>query len=296
MFLPEVYKDRIGHEFRHGSDKNCLSIAGRFWMRRSARYLAWTGVWCCLGLAWTTTGCRAARQAAANAATADQTTVDQTTADQAPELSGTVHQDGGVLVFRPCHTRTQVPIAATGDHAALRAADAQWRRSPDERLLVVVRGRIAVPADSVAVEVSETPHLIVERFLGVWPGETCGRPDAVAQLENMYWKLTRLEDRPVRLREGGREAHLVLHTIGRRLAGTSGCNQLSGVYELAGERLAFDAIATTKMMCPDLQEQEQALLAALARVAAWRITGQHLELLDRDGVPLLRLEERALTQ
>lgn len=292
MFLPELYKDRIGGEFRHGSDKNCLCIPGRFWMRRSARYLAWTFVWCCLGLAWTTTGCRAPGATA----TAGAATADQTTADQAPELSGTVHQEGGVLVFRPCHTRTQVPIAATGDHAALRAADAQWRRSPDERLLVAVRGRIAVPADSVAVEASETPHLIVERFLGVWPGETCGRPDAVAQLENMYWKLTRLEDRPVRLREGGREAHLVLHTTGRRLAGTSGCNQLAGVYELAGERLAFGAIATTKMMCPDLQEQEQALLAALARVAAWRITGQHLELLDRDGVPLLRLEERALTQ
>ncbi|MDY0108394.1 MAG: META domain-containing protein [Candidatus Krumholzibacteria bacterium] len=261
-------------------------------MRRSAQYLAWTGVWCCLGLAWMTPGCGTPGATA----TAGAAMADQAPADQAPELSGTIHQDGGVLVFRPCHTRTQVPIAATGDHAALRAADAQWRRFPGDRLLVAVRGRIAVAAEAAAAEERETPHLIVERFLGAWPGETCGRPDAVAQLENMYWKLTRLEGQPVRLREGGREAHLVLHTIGRRLAGTSGCNDLSGVYELAGERLAFGAIATTKMMCPDLQEQEQALLAALTRVAAWRITGQHLELLDRDGVPLLRLEERALTQ
>ena len=34
--------------------------------------------------------------------------------------------------------------------------------------------------------------MLVERFVGVWPGETCERAEATASLTNTYWKILRL--------------------------------------------------------------------------------------------------------
>lgn len=200
----------------------------------------------------------------------------------------------GAAQFTPCHTRTRVPVAPDGDFAALAAAYAQWRTSADAPLLITIDGRIAVPPGAGLAD--QTPALIVERFTGIWPGETCGNPGATAQLENMYWKLTRLQGRPVQVRADRREPHLVLHAPDRRLAGAGGCNTLQGSYRLDGERFACGQITTTRLACPDpqAQAQEQLFLAALARAAAWRIRGQHLELLDLSGTILLRFEERPL--
>mgnify|MGYP007098394854 CR=1 FL=1 len=41
--------------------------------------------------------------------------------------------------------------------------------------------------------------VVVERYGGLWPGETCDDPGATETLEDTYWKLTRLPDEPVRL-------------------------------------------------------------------------------------------------
>ena len=202
----------------------------------------------------------------------------------------------GQARFTACHTRTMVPVAKSGGWAALKNAYQDWRTAPGEQLLITATGRIAVPeAAEEDAGALETPHLIIDEFTGIWPGETCGRPGATSQLENMYWRLTRLEGKPVRVRQEGREPHLVFHTEERRLAGSTGCNRLDGSYELDGQGLGIGSVATTKMLCPDLQDQERAMLSALARVAAWRLEGQHLELLDAEGAVLLRLEERALT-
>ena len=216
-------------------------------------------------------------------------------ADQPQSLTGLFSLEDGVTMFTPCHTRTRVPVADLGDYPALAAAYERWRTRPGEQLLVTVTGRIAVPPSGTG-QAGETPALIIESFTGIWPGETCGRPGAVAALQDMYWKLTRLEGQPVAVLEHQREPHLVFHTEGRRLAGSGGCNRLQGSYELDGDRLVLGRIGTTKMMCPEAIQQEQAFLAALERVAAHRLAGQHLELLDKEGAVLLRFEERALTQ
>jgi heat shock protein HslJ len=75
-----------------------------------------------------------------------------------------------------------------------------------------------------------------------------------------------------------------------RLAGRAGCNQLGGAYTLDGSKLSFKPnLASTMMACPEpLMKQEQAVGAALVRVAAWRRDGEQLELLDAAGRPQLR--------
>lgn len=63
-----------------------------------------------------------------------------------------------------------------------------------------------------------------------------------------------------------------------RIAGRAGCNQYTGAAGLtaltpAHGTLTPGAIASTRMLCPDpAMEVETAVLAALGRATAWRIT------------------------
>jgi copper homeostasis protein (lipoprotein) len=137
------------------------------------------------------------------------------------------------------------------------------------------------------------PTLLPEKFIGVWPGETCGARFATADLLNTYWKLTRLGVASASRFENQREAHIVLHG-GNRLAGSDGCNQMVGNYRLQGDTITFSQTASARMSCPQGMEQAQRFRTALSRVARYRIVGQHLEFLDGEGAMLARFEAVAL--
>lgn len=141
---------------------------------------------------------------------------------------------------------------------------------------------------------SKAEALVVERYIGIWPGETCGAPFATAPLQETHWKLTRLEDKPVILAEKQRETSLVLRTQQRRVTGFGGCNNLTGSYTLNGGELTFGKIAATRMACLQGMDTEGELFKALERVRAWKILGQHLELYDAGGNLVARFEARAV--
>jgi len=75
-----------------------------------------------------------------------------------------------------------------------------------------------------------------------------------------------------------------------RVAGSAGCNRIGGGYTLDGDKLSFQAnMLSTMMACPEpLMAQDQAVGAALVKVAGWRLAGEMLELVDSAGAPLLR--------
>jgi len=109
-------------------------------------------------------------------------------------------------------------------------------------------------------------------------------------LENTYWKLTDLGGAPVSGTQT--EPHLVLDPTTRRVTGSAGCNQLSGGYQLVGDRLRLSQTVSTMMACMKGMETEKAFLKALGQVSGWRISGQQLELLDSSGKVLARFEGR----
>jgi uncharacterized lipoprotein YbaY/heat shock protein HslJ len=195
-------------------------------------------------------------------------------------------------VFRECGGAGRWPLAREGDYVALERAVLATRPRPPHGLLATFAGRVVSRARPGA----EAPGqmVVVDRFLGVWPGETCGNPGAVASLQDTYWKLTRLRGQPVRVLPGRREPHLVLHAARGRLAGSGGCNRLGGRYTLRADTLRFEDVTTAGQACPGGMAQEAALVAALREVVTWELTGVHLELRAADGRTLLRLEERPL--
>ena len=117
------------------------------------------------------------------------------------------------------------------------------------------------------------------------------KPSAVPMLEGTYWKLVQVEGRDViHAQDARREPHLTLIPEERRAVATGGCNQMVGGYEATEASLSFSAFASTRMMCPDVMEQEDALGRALAATTGYRVEGDVLELLDAEGGVLARFE------
>jgi copper homeostasis protein (lipoprotein) len=194
--------------------------------------------------------------------------------------------------FTECLTGQYWPVAQELDNAALESAYARAQRQPGEALLVTLQGRVALRPRMEGGGTQLT--LVVERFAGLWPGETCGARVATTPPERTYWKLTWLGGAPVPVASPQREPHIILTPEARRVSGSGGCNRLVGSYELYGDRLTFGQMAGTRMACLEGGATEQAFLEALRRVYTWKITGQHMELFDAAGTLVARFEARHL--
>jgi copper homeostasis protein (lipoprotein) len=194
--------------------------------------------------------------------------------------------------FTECQTGQRWPVAMEGAYKSLEAAYSKTRRQPADELLVNLEGHVAMRPNPDSGQ--PTPTLLVERYIGIWPGETCGPPLATALLQETYWKLTRLEDNPVMLAEKQREPSLVFRSQQNRVTGFGGCNNLTGTYVLNGGEITFKGVAATQRACLQGMDIEGALFKVLEKVRRWKIFGQHLELYDAGGKMLARFEARQL--
>lgn len=118
-------------------------------------------------------------------------------------------------------------------------------------------------------------------------------PGSQARLVETYWKAVEIEGKPVAVRAGAREPHLILRADKFVANGSSGCNSFRGAYELAGDSLRFKAMASTMMAClPEVGDVEKKFLSAINATASQRVSGETLELRDADGKVRARFESR----
>ncbi|MEJ2580554.1 MAG: YbaY family lipoprotein [Acidobacteriota bacterium] len=191
-----------------------------------------------------------------------------------------------------CQTGLELLVAAEGDAKALEKAASHALEDERSSVLVSFEGRIELRPVAEGGGVRRV--VVVEQFDGAWPRETCGARGVVSELEASRWVPTRIAGQPVGLGVGGREAFIVLQPEGHRVTGFSGCNQLVGRYEIEGTSLRFSGVAKTGKACLQGMETEAAFTSALERTRSFRLYSQHLELLDRSGAVLARLESRNL--
>lgn len=209
-----------------------------------------------------------------------------------PVLTGQFTYLADAAGFTDCADGRRYPVAMEGAYLELERSYLAVRSRPGLPLLVELEGAIE---DRPAMEGDGlVPTLVVARFRGAFPGETCGNPHATSTLAGSYWKLTRLGGQPVQRVEGRREPHLIFRTAEQQVSGSTGCNALHGGYQIEGRRLTLGQLGATLMACPQGADQERRFLDALGRVARWRITGTHLELLDEAGAVLARFEDTPL--
>jgi len=194
--------------------------------------------------------------------------------------------------FSECLTDRRFPVAAEGAAADVERAYREAAHDPGAEVLVSLVGRLA-PRPSTDGD-GTVAMLVVDELEGLWPGETCGARMSVSELEDTYWKLTRLADRPVTVSEGQREPHLVLGSQDAQLTGFAGCNRMTGSYSVDGSSIEFGPIAMTQKACLAGMETEAAFKKALDAAVGYRLLAHHLELVDKEGTIVARFEAREL--
>lgn len=145
-------------------------------------------------------------------------------------------------------------------------------------------------AHALTVTIRETPcrdtmsgeamsHAVTVRLSGR-EFRGCGVVLRTGSLTNTYWKLTELDGRAVLASPDRREPHLRLMVEGARVAGSTGCNNILGRYEQAGDRIRFSALATTRMACLDAEanRQEGVFAEVLGQVDRFMVSGDALTL------------------
>ncbi|MBS3805205.1 MAG: META domain-containing protein [Oleiphilaceae bacterium] len=194
-------------------------------------------------------------------------------------------------IFRECLTGLEMPVATEADNRALEEAYLAAREEPGEEMIVSLEGQLAqrMPMEGP----SPVRTLVPERFIGVWPEQSCSSPIQRATLENTYWRLTLLGSEGVQRVPNQREPHLVFREDGR-VTGSDGCNALTGGYRADDSKMEFSRLATTRKACPEGMEQAKQFLDTLGAVRSYRVIGQHLELLDAPAKLQLRFEMVAL--
>jgi uncharacterized lipoprotein YbaY/heat shock protein HslJ/uncharacterized lipoprotein NlpE involved in copper resistance len=204
------------------------------------------------------------------------------------EMRGMYRYMADAALFEECLSGRSFPVAFEADNRSLERAYLDAPHEPGAPVLVSLQGRLALRPSMEGDALQIT--LIPERFIGIWPRETCGTKMATAELLDTYWKLTRLGDEPVLMGEMAREPHLVLHSQDQRVSGFSGCNRLVGGFELEGDAIEFSQMASTMMACVEGADTERAFIEALGTARSWRIIGQHLDLFDENGDLVARFE------
>jgi copper homeostasis protein (lipoprotein) len=136
----------------------------------------------------------------------------------------------------------RLSVAMEADYKALEAAYLKERQQPGQALLVSLDGLIA-PRPSMEAGRPPRLSLVVERFINIWPRESCGNPLVDSPLRGTYWKLVRLSETPVRVAEKQHEPHLIFANYEPRISGSGGCNRLTGSFELDGDKLRLGRMA-----------------------------------------------------
>lgn len=187
--------------------------------------------------------------------------------------------------FVECLTGRRYPVVDDGDYDSLEHAYLAAGAEPGRPLMASFDGEILQDDHPQPGEVR------VNRFVGVWPGETCERTSSPATLRNTYWRILRLGEAEVAASPNRREPSLILREGERRFSATVGCNPLAGRFTLDDGHLSFGQVSGPRLDCPGpLGALEDQLLDALGATVAWRITGQALELFGAGGEQVALLQ------
>lgn len=102
-------------------------------------------------------------------------------------------------------------------------------------------------------------------------------PEGVSGIQGSYWMLLSLQGQDMEGVPDTYTAYIRFEEDSDELRGYAGCNRLTGRYQLKNNSLQLTNLATTRMTCPNI-EQENFMMAILEKVDSYRIAGDVLTL------------------
>jgi uncharacterized lipoprotein YbaY/heat shock protein HslJ len=194
-------------------------------------------------------------------------------------MTGMFRYMADAALFTECLTEASFPVAQENDYLALERAYLGHRQTAGEPLFTTLTGHVG-QRPKMEGEGME-PVIIVERFDTIQRHATCPTRNALARLQNTYWKLTELYGKTIQFAASGQgEPHLMLRPSEHQLSGFSGCNGFFGSYRVDGNQLSFANMGATMRACPLEPNIEKIFFSALKATGHFKIFGEMLELYD----------------
>jgi heat shock protein HslJ/membrane-bound inhibitor of C-type lysozyme len=205
------------------------------------------------------------------------------TIDDQYELAGLYRdtQSGGM--FAECLSGRTYTVAPGGAEPDLEKAWTEATPSRDASIFVRLQGRF------------HDTELHAERFLALDANAAC--PPVAARgsaLRDTEWRVVEIDGDRLTYASRRQQPSLRLDTGGKYVAAT-GCNTVTGTYQLDPEGLRFLAAAeaTPSTQCPAaVSSLERRYLDALAAVRQAQLSGTVLDLMDQTNKRRLRFEAR----
>jgi len=202
-------------------------------------------------------------------------------------LTGIYRYMADAALFKECVTGIQYPVAFEKDYIALERSYLRTIGVVGDGIKIKIDAEIAL-RDAVDNK-GKKPTIVVKKFIEMLPREVCNNPHSKASLQNTYWKLTMIEGKSIKyVTKNKREPHMILQDS--KIKGHSGCNAMSGSYELKGDKLSFSdkGMMMTKMFCRGSVERD--FLSALKSMYRYEIKGEFLEIFDKKDTKLAQFE------
>lgn len=194
-------------------------------------------------------------------------------------VSAALTLDSGKIISSVLQQRNgSIPMPFRIHYLASRAENVESAKL--SAAILTREGALFSTPASVEVKLSESPTVRLNRVIAPEGEALCPPADVrpAASLTETYWKLTTLDGKPVKVAEGRREAHMVLHEDGKA-NGSDGCNGFFMGWEQKDGKLSFQLGGGTLMMCDDAtMKQVQSFMEALNATDGWAIDGEELSL------------------
>jgi copper homeostasis protein (lipoprotein) len=192
-------------------------------------------------------------------------------------------------LFTECLSDAAFPVATEAENAALEWAYLNTPHGQAEPVLVSLEARLITRPRYGGIGYEEA--IVPVRFVDIQPGITCsGEKSSKLRLVDNSWRLIELDGQPIQLGEDQKNPFVRLQTKNNRMQGFAGCNRFSGTYLVKGSIFLFNKMIRSRVFCVDGIEMEENFFRALSATDVYRIEGDILELRDRSGKVLSRLQ------
>lgn len=128
-----------------------------------------------------------------------------------------------------------------------------------------------------------TPLLLILLAMTLSAGK-CGKTADTAALAQQIgqgrWLLSEINGKAITVPEGVETPYLELDASNGSVSGFGGCNRLMGTVELAGDKIGFPGLGSTKRLCEQSMDLENRFTGALRNVSSFKLDGGKLDLTD----------------
>ncbi|MES2875281.1 MAG: META domain-containing protein [Bacteroidota bacterium] len=103
------------------------------------------------------------------------------------------------------------------------------------------------------------------------------------KLGESNWKLIAIEQKPVNY---GDRAFLTFDEKENKISGKAACNSFTSDYEMAGQKIKFTGITSTKMYCEGIMDDENQIITQLQKTSKYEVRSDKLYLYAEEKLAL----------